>query len=59
MIYSLFDTKGIERVESDFYEIYQKNSKGVGDYTVNIYYNSKIISKEKWEKIEKEIDIYL
>ena len=57
IIYPLFDIKGIEKVESDFYDVYMKSS-GKDNYTLKVYYDPKLISKEKWEKIEKEIDIY-
>ena len=59
MIYYLYYIKGIEKVESNFYEIYNNSSGGETDYNIEICYDPKIISKEKWKKIEKDIDIYL
>lgn len=56
IIYTLIETKGIEKVESDFYHKYWKDT--IGDYFVNIYYDKNKISKEKLDELIKEIDHY-
>ena len=58
IIYNLFETSGIEKVESDFYEVYYEKHDVCGEYSLNISYDPNKISKEKWAEIKKEIDIY-
>ena len=53
-IYTLVDTPGIVKVETDFYENYWK--KCIENYSMTISYDPKIISKEKFEKLKKEIE---
>lgn len=54
IIYTLIDTPGIEKVESDF----NLASDGKTTYTVTIYYNPKILTKKKYQDLRKKIDVY-
>lgn len=58
IIYNLVDTKGIEKVESDFYEKYWKSNKRDVKYNVSVYYDPHIINKKSIKKLEEEIGVY-
>ena len=47
---------GIEKVETNFHENYWHGSKE--KYYIKIYYNPKILTKEKYHELRKEIDVY-
>ncbi len=51
----LYNTKGIEKVESDFCEKYLDVDS---QYTISIYYNPKVISENEMQDLKKEIDVY-
>lgn len=56
IIYPLIETEGIDKVESDFYQIWQKS--GDDNYFINIYYNPKVISQKKLDQLLKKIYVY-
>lgn len=56
IIYNLIETKGIEKVESDFFKKHWKSNDT--NYFVNIYYDPKLISKKELDELMEEIDHY-
>ena len=56
IIYPLIETKGIIKVESNFYKKYWKENDH--NYYVNIYYDPKLITKKDLDKLMEEIDRY-
>ena len=58
IIYTLYEKNGIEKVDSDFYDICIDKGVMDGEYTINIYYNPKIISEIEYQELIKEIECY-
>ena len=58
IIYTLFEKNGVEKVESDYYDICYNKGKTDDEYTINIYYNPKIISETEYQELIKEIECY-
>ena len=58
IIYYLIDTKGIERVDSNFFQVYFNKEGRIHDYIISIYYNPKVLKEEQLAELIKKIDIY-
>ena len=53
----LYDIDGICKVNSNFYDNYDKLIDKRDKYVINIYYNPNILSIDDMKKIEVDIDI--
>ena len=56
IIYPLIETKGIIKVESNYYKKYWKEDDT--KYYINIYYDPKLISNKELKELMEEIDHY-